>query len=240
MSKNTKLPNKSKKYSANFMKIQGVTATKPLLGVKEALELLMSLDQPNYKDGASIELHLNLNINPTKSDQLIRSNVVLPHGTGKKVIVAAFVTPENVEKAKKAGADIAGGEDLINTIKQEGKINFDKAVAQPEMMKNLPPIARILGVAGVMPNPKTGTVGPNIEEMVGLLKAGKVDYKNDKSGNVHIICGKLNKNFNIDKLVENVEAALTSVEKAKPEVIKKKFINSAYLTTSQSPSVRIR
>jgi large subunit ribosomal protein L1 len=231
--------NRSKKYRSNLQKIKEALGQKEGLTPEEALDVLLSLDKPNFKEGPMVELHVKLNINPTKSDQLIRSSVTLPHGTGKKVVVAAFVNPENVEKAKKAGADIAGSEDLIEEIKKTQNINFDKAVAEPDMMKKLPAIARTLGTAGVMPNPKTGTVGEDLEGMIGKIKAGKVDFKNDKTANLHIVCGKINDKFDKQKLLENVQAAIEAVEKSKPEAIKKKFILSMYLASTQSPSIKI-
>lgn len=242
MSTNTKtlkIQGKSKRYSANA-DIIATETNNCVVSVEKAVETLMKLENPKFSDGVSVELHLKLNINPTKSDQLIRSSVVLPHGTGKSVKIAAFVTPQNEALAKKLGATRVGGEDLINEIKESGKVDFDIAIAQPELMKALPPIARILGTAGVMPNPKTGTVGDNIEEIINTILAGKVDYKNDKSGNVHIIVGKINSKFDTAKIVENVNQALESVEKAKPDVIKKKYILSAHLATTMSPSVKIR
>jgi len=243
MSKNTKLtklPGRSKKYSANIQKINAATDNnKKLLDLEEAVKLLMDLDQPNFKDGASTEIHFKLNIEPTKSDQVVRSSVVLPHGTGKKIVVAAFVTPEMEKEALASGADIVGGEDLIEKIKKDEKVTFDKAIAQPEMMKKLPAIARILGVAGVMPNPKTGTVGDNISEMVKTFKAGRVDYKNDKTGNLHFVFGKINKEFSQEKLVENAKAAIDSVQKSKPEAVKKRYINSIHICSTNSPSIKI-
>ncbi len=228
----------SKKYQANFNKIQEALNGQSLLPVDKAVDILFKLDQPNFKEGPMVELHFKLNINPTKSDQLVRGNVVLPNGTGKKVKIAAFVSPENVERAKKAGAAIVGSDELIEEIKNTGQINFDIAIAEPEMMKKLPAIARILGTAGVMPNPRTGTVGENLEEIINLIQAGKVDYRNDKSSNIHIPCGKINKDFSPAKILENVRAAIDSVEKAKPESIKK-YILSAHLAATQSPSIRI-
>lgn len=243
MSKNTKLtklPGRSKKYSANSLKINAATDNnKKLLDLETGIKLLMELDQPNYKEGPSVELHFKLNIEPTKSDQIVRSSVALPHGTGNKIIIAAFVTPEMEKEALASGADIVGGEELIEKIKKEEKINFDKAIAQPEMMKKLPAIARILGVAGVMPNPKTGTVGDNIAELVKTFKAGRVDYKNDKSGNLHIVFGKINKEFTLEKLLDNAKAALDSVQKSKPEAVKKRYINSIHICSTNSPSIRI-
>jgi large subunit ribosomal protein L1 len=234
----TKIKGRSKKYSSNVTKIAEATKSE-VVTIQKAVETLYTLDHPNFKDGSSVELHVKLNINATKSDQFVRGNLVLPHGTGKKLIIAAFVTEGNIELAKKAGADIVGSDELIDEIKNSGKINFDIAVAEQEMMKKLPAIARLLGTAGVMPNPKTGTVGDNIEEMISLIKKGKVDFKNDKSGNVHVLCGKINKDFDIQKIVENVTAAFEAIEKSKPEAVKKKFVVSAYLACSMSPSVKI-
>jgi large subunit ribosomal protein L1 len=233
-----KIKGRSKKYSSNVAKIAELTKNETVT-IQKAVETLYSLDHPNFKDGSSVELHVKLNINPTKSDQFVRGNLVLPHGTGKKLTIAAFVTEGNIELAKKAGANIAGSDELIEEIKNTGKINFDIAVAEQEMMKKLPAIARLLGTAGVMPNPKTGTVGDNIEEMITLIKKGKVDFKNDKSGNVHVLCGKLNSEFTIEKIVENVTAAFEAIEKSKPEAVKKKFVVSAYIACSMSPSVKI-
>ena len=236
-----KLNNRSRKYSANFALIQdAIKANKTeIFSVESAVTTILSLEQPAFKDGSSLEIHFKLNINPTKSDQLVRNSVVLPHGTGKKVIVAAFVNPENADLAKAAGADIIGAEDLIEQIKQSGKVNFDKAIAEPDMMKKLPAIARILGTAGVMPNPKLGTVGTNIEDMIKIIKAGKVDFRNDKTGNVHFLIGKINKSFSQEQLVANVKSAIDAIEKCKPEVIKKKYIGSIHLASTMSPSLRV-
>jgi large subunit ribosomal protein L1 len=237
----TKLNNRSRKYSANFAMIQDAIKSNKteIFTVESAVKTILGLEQPAFKDGSSLEIHFKLNINPTKSDQLVRNSVVLPHGTGKKVIVAAFVNPENADLAKKAGADVVGSEDLIEQIKMSGKVNFDKAIAEPDMMKKLPAIARILGTAGVMPNPKLGTVGTNIEEMIKIIKAGKVDFRNDKTGNVHFLIGKLNKSFTEEQLIANVKSAIDAVEKCKPDVIKKKYIESIYLASTMSPSLRL-
>jgi large subunit ribosomal protein L1 len=236
-----KLNNRSRKYSANFGLIQDAIKSNKteIFSVESAVKTILGLEQPAFKDGSSLEIHFKLNINPTKSDQLVRNSVVLTHGTGKKVIVAAFVNPENADAARKAGADIVGSEDLIDEIKQSGKVNFDKAIAEPDMMKKLPAIARVLGTAGVMPNPKLGTVGTNIEEMIKIIKAGKVDFRNDKTGNVHFLIGKINKSFSVEQLIENVKSAIDAVEKCKPDVIKKKYIASIHLGSTMSPSLRL-
>jgi large subunit ribosomal protein L1 len=229
----------SKKYAANLAKIKEATAGKDKLELKTAVETLFSLEQPKFKDGCMVELHVKLNINPTKTDQNIRSSVSLPNGIGKKITIAAFVTPDKVEAAKSAGATIIGGEELIEEIKTNGSVNFDRAIAVPEMMKKIPAIARILGTAGVMPNPKTGTVGENVEEMIKIILAGKIDFKNDKGGNLHIPCGKINKAFTVETIVQNIQAAIEAIEKAKPEAVKKKLIASAHISSTMSPSIKI-
>ena len=231
--------NRSKKYRANLEKIEKAIGKDAVVSIDKAVETLMSLDQPKFAEGTALELHIKLNINPTRSDQLVRGSVILPFGTGKTVKIAAFVTPENVERAIKAGATVAGSEDLIDQIKNTETTDFDIAIAQPEMMKKLPAIAKILGTRGLMPNPKSGTVGDNIEEIINLIKAGKVEFKNDKSANLHIPCGKLNSSFDLSKLVANVTAAMEAVEKVKPEAVKKKYVISAHLATTQSPSIKI-
>jgi large subunit ribosomal protein L1 len=242
MSKKTIVTEKgSKKYRNNLAKVKQAQeeAKSEVLSPEKAAELLFAFEQPNMKDGPTVEVHFKLNINTTKSDQLVRASVSLPHGTGRKVRIAAFVSPENVEKAKAAGATLVGGDDLIEEIKNTGKLDFDIAIAQPDMMKKLPAIARVLGTAGVMPNPKTGTVGDNVEEMIRLIKAGKVDFKNDKTGNLHIICGKISSEFTVEKIVENLKTIMEAVEKTKPEAVKKKFVESVFVATTFSPSIRV-
>jgi large subunit ribosomal protein L1 len=229
----------SKKYSANIAKIKAAIGGKDKLDLKLAVETLFSLEQPKFKDGAMVELHVKLNINPAKTDQNVRSSVTLPFGIGKKVTIAAFVTPEKVEAALAAGATIAGSDELIEEIKTNGSVNFERAIAMPDMMKKLPAIARILGTAGVMPNPKTGTVGDNIEEIIKEILAGKIDFKNDKGGNLHIPCGKINSAFTVDTIVSNIQAALDAIEKSKPEAVKKKLVASAFISSTMSPSIKI-
>lgn len=225
----------AKKYQTNLAQVE-----KRLYTIEEAVKTLMSMEQPKFKNGTTVELRMKLNIDATKSDQLIRSSVVLPHGTGKEVRVAAFVNAENEKIAKEAGADVIATENYLDEIKKTGKIDFDAAVAEPDMMKKLAPLARILGTAGVMPSPKNGTVGTDIASMVKVLKSGKIDIKNDKGGNLHLVVGKLNKNFDAEKLAKNIKTAIEAVEKAKPEAVKKKLIAGAYLKSTMSPSIQIQ
>jgi large subunit ribosomal protein L1 len=226
----------SKAHKANLSVIKTLGE---VVSVEDAVKTLLSLTHPKFKNGVSVELQMKLNINPTKSDQLIRTSMSLPHGNGKTVKVAAFVTPDNEKVAKAAGADIIGGDELIEEIKKSGKIDFDAAVAEPEMMKKMAPIARVLGTAGVMPSPKNDTVGTDVTAMVKLIKSGKFDVKNDKQGNVHIVIGRINKDFDAVKLVENLVAAMDAIEKAKPEAVKKKLVASAFISATMSPSIKI-
>lgn len=226
----------SKRHAQNLAKVQESTQGK-VISAQAAIDLLLSLQNTKMKD-QSFEFHAKLNIDPTKSDQFVRGSVVLPNGTGKTVRVAAFVTGNKETEAKEAGADLIGGEELINQIKESGKIDFDIAVAEPEMMKKLPVIAKILGVAGVMPSPKTNTIGDNISEMVKLIKAGKVDFKNDKTANIHVMFGK--SSFGAEKLQQNLSTLIETLEKLKPDSVKKAFIKAIHITTVMGPSVRIK
>jgi large subunit ribosomal protein L1 len=231
---------RSKKYLKNREALASLIAKNgsEVFEVEKAVEILQGLEKSNFKIAETVEIHFKLAINPTRSDQLVRSSVVLPNGTGKEVKIAAFVNPQNVELVKKLGVYRAGSDDLIEEIKTSGNVDFDKAIAEPDVMKKLPPIARVLGTAGVMPNPKTGTVGENLEEMINLIKNGKVDFRNDKSGNLHFSVGKLS--FENAKLIANILEAIDAVEKAKPEALKKKYVSSIHICSTMSPSIRIR
>lgn len=203
--------------------------------VEEAVKLLK--ETSTVKFDASVEMHVNLGIDPKKGEQLVRASVSLPHGTGKTVKVAAFVPENEIKKAQDAGADIVGSDALIEEIKKTGKCDFDVAVATPDTMKSLAGIARILGQKGLMPNPKTGTIAPDVTKIIKELKQGRLSYKNDPSGVLHIACGKVS--FSEDQLVANIQALLDSVKKAKPQGIKGTYLKAVHLTTSMGPSVKV-
>lgn len=202
---------------------------------EEAIKLVKETSQVKFD--ASVEVHSKLGIDPKKGEQIIRGSIVLPHGTGKTLKIAAFVSEAGVKEAKEAGADVIGGDELIEEIKKTGKTNFDIAITTPDMMKKLAFIARVLGQKGLMPNPKTGTIGPDIKKMVGELKKGKVSYKNDATANVHLSIGKTS--FEDKQLLENFKAFLDSLKKAKPQSMKGTYIRSLYLTSSMGPSVKV-
>ena len=203
--------------------------------VDEALEILEKF--PKKKFDESVEVHVNLNINPSKTDQQIRGTVNFPNGTGNTKRIAAFTATQE-SAAKKAGADIVGGEDLIEKIATSKQIDFEVAVATPEMMPKLGKIARILGPKGLMPNPKTETVGPKIEVMIEGLKKGKASFKSDNGGNVHQIVGK--RSFSKEQLKENIGFLLDVLQANKPAAAKGKLIKSMSISSSMSPSITIK
>lgn len=184
----------------------------------------------------SVEVHVRLAINPTKSDRQARGVAELPHGTGKKVKVAVFTSTQKKE-AKAAGADVVGAEELIDKVKSSGKIDADIAIATPEMMPRLATIAKILGPKGLMPNPKNQTVTEKVKEVIESLKKGRADFKNDNSGNVHQVIGKIS--FDVEKLEENFKAFIEALRKSKPEAIKGKFIKNISVCSTMGKSVRI-
>lgn len=203
--------------------------------ITEAIKL--AKETSKVKFDASLEVHARLGIDPKKGDQIIRGSVVLPHGTGKAVKIAAFVTDDKKDAAKNAGADIIGNEDLIEQIKKTSKTDFDIAVTTPDMMPKLAVVAKILGQKGLMPNPKAGTIGPDIAKMIEELKKGKVSYKNDAQANIHILIGKVS--FDDDKLKENFITFLDSLKKSKPQSLKGTFIKNMSISTSMGPGIKV-
>jgi len=184
----------------------------------------------------SVEAHFRLDIDPKKSDQQVRGVAILPNGTGKSVKIVVFTTTQKKE-AEAAGAELVGGEELIDKIKSSGKIDADAAVATPEMMPRLATIAKILGPKGLMPNPKSQTVTPKVTEVIEALKKGRADFKNDNSGNIHQAIGKVS--FDSAKLEENFKSLLEAIRKAKPEGAKGKFIKGIAVCSTIGKSVRI-
>ena len=199
--------------------------------------LALVKETSTVKFDASVEAHLKLGLDTKKSDQQIRSTVNLPHGTGKSKKVAAFVGSNDEKAAKAAGADFIYGEEEIKKIKDTGKIEFDIAVATPEMMPKLAVAAKVLGPKGLMPNPKTDTVGKDIAKLITELKRGKASFKNDDAGIVHLSIGKVS--FSVEQLSENYNALLDALKKAKPPSAKGIFFKSIHLTSSMGPSVKV-
>lgn len=203
--------------------------------IAEAIKLVK--EHATAKFDETIEIHVRLGIEPRKSDQQIRATAELPHGTGKKRVIAAFVGPNDEAAAKAAGADLVLGEEDIKEIQTTGKIAFDLAVATPEMMPKLAPAARVLGPRGLMPNPKTDTVNPDVKKMIDALRGGKITLKNDNTANLHQPIGK--KSFDDTKLVENYSALIDALKKNKPSSSKGVFLKEVYVASTMGPSVRV-
>jgi len=201
--------------------------------ISDALSLCQKLSKTKFD--ASVEVHFRLGIDPKKGDQQIRSAVSLPHGTGKNIIVAAFTEKE--KEAKEAGADLVGSEDLIAEIKKTEKTDFDVAVAEPAMMKNLGQIAKILGTRGLMPSPKNETVTDKIIETIKELKKGKISFKNDSTSNVHVIIGKVS--FKKEALLENYQTMLYTIKKVKPSGSKGVYIKNISINSTMGSGIKV-
>lgn len=205
--------------------------------MEEAVKLVKS--NANAKFDETVELHFRLGIDPRHSDQQIRTTVMLPNGTGKTVRVLAFVDEGEESIATEAGADIIGTDEVIAQIRDNGWLEFDTAVATPPMMRKIGPIARILGPRGLMPTPKAGTVVQSDElgRVIGELKAGRVEFRNDKTANLHIPVGKAS--FTEEALLENINAIVSTVQAAKPDSQKGVYIRRVVLTSTMGPGVRV-
>ncbi|MBN1585608.1 50S ribosomal protein L1 [Candidatus Uhrbacteria bacterium] len=209
---------------------------KKTYGPDEAIELAQRTS--NTKFDSSIEVHVLLGIDPKKSDQLVRSTVALPHGTGKTKRIAVFTSqPDKEKEAKESGADLIGGEDLIAEIAQKGKIEFDVAVATPELMPKMAKIAKILGPRGLMPSPKNETVTPNVKKTVEELRKGKVAFKNDDTANIHQVIGRAS--FKKEQLIENYAALMDALRKAKPSASKGTYIKQVSIASTMGPGIRV-
>jgi large subunit ribosomal protein L1 len=202
--------------------------------VAEAMATLKDLKSANFDE--TVEIALNLNVDPRHADQMIRGSVVLPNGTGKTVRVAVFAKDAKADEAKAAGADVVGSTDLIESI-QAGNIDFDIVISTPDMMGVLGKVARILGPKGLMPNPKTGTVTMDVAKAVENAKGGQVNFRVDKKGNIHAGIGKVS--FSEDAIKENFITLVNTINKAKPASAKGKYITNAAVSLTMSPSITL-
>jgi large subunit ribosomal protein L1 len=224
------MPKKGKKYLAAAKKVEGIEA----VSIEEAVKLLKETSITKFD--SSCEIHMKLGIDPTHADQLVRSTVALPHGTGKQIRVIAFVNDDRVKEAKDAGATKAGLDDLIEEV-SKGFLDFDVAVATPDVMKNLSKIAKILGTKGLMPNPKAGTVTPELAKTISEIKKGRVEYRTDKLAQIHQIFGKVS--FSEDQLKENFKALLKAIVDSKPATVKGSYITNISVATTMGPGIRL-
>src|SRR5713101_2140590 len=218
-----------KKYEAAKKQLPGKPCT-----LEEAIPLARKIRYAGFDE--TMELALLLGVDPKHADQLVRGTVVLPHGTGTSKRVLVIATGEKIKEAEKAGADHVGGPEMVQKI-QEGWLDFDAIVATPDTMKDVGKLGKILGPKGLMPNPKTGTVTFDVAKAVQEIKAGKVEFRVDKTSIIHVPLGRTS--FEEKKLLENARALVAAVMRAKPPTAKGKYLRSAYLSTTMSPSIRL-
>jgi len=206
--------------------------------VGEAFQLLTSLAKENAKRNydESVDVVFRLGIDPKKADQMIRGSVAMPNGTGKDVRIAVFAQGEAATAAREAGADIVGADELVTEV-EKGMMDFDLVIASPDMMAKVGRLGKALGPRGLMPNPKTGTVTPDVAKAVGEFKSGKVEYRTDRDGNVHVRIGKAS--FAPDALSQNFAAVLDELQRAKPASSKGKYIKNVSTSTTMGPGIRI-
>ncbi len=222
------------KRSKNYKAAKELLKEKESYNLEEAVSLLLQTAKTKFD--SSCEVHMNLGIDPKQADQALRGTMNLPHGTGKKLKVAAFVPEDKIKEAKDAGAIEAGADELIEKV-NDGWSDFDIAVATPDMMKNIGKVAKILGQKGLMPNPKSGTVTPEPGKIIEELMKGKIEYRNDKLGNLHNIFGKVS--FGEAKLKENLESYIKKIMEIKPSGVKGTYIKSITLTTTMGPGIKL-
>ena len=221
---------RSKRYKENKKNIVEIKTT----SLDNAIKSFKNNKATKFDETLDVSVMLNKEKN--KGEGLSRGYVQLPNGTGKKIQIAVFATGEKVKEAKDAGADIVGNEDLIKDIK-DGKINFDVAIATPDMMKDIAIIGEKLGPLGIMPNPKTGTITDNLSKTIKNIKKGQIQFKSEKNAIVQAGIGKLS--FYEENLILNFKELINAINKSKPDSIKGKFINKVYLSTSMGPSIRV-
>lgn len=216
--------------------MQKLTEKRPTeaLSIPEAVTALQAFDGTKFDQ--SVEVAMRLGVDHTQADQIVRGSIVLPHGIGREQRVVVFAKGDKADEARAAGADEVGDDDLAKKI-LGGWTDFDCCIAAPDMMKIVGPLGRVLGPRGLMPSPRAGTVTPDVAKTVGEYKAGKVEFRNDKGGNIHAIVGKLS--FDSKNLTENVQAFVDLIVSMKPNSIKGSYVRSVHISATMSPSVRI-
>ena len=223
-----------KKQSKRFQAASKLADKTRVYTLKDAVAVLKSFPKTRFDE--SVEVAFHLRVDTKKSDHMIRGTVVLPHGTGKKVRIAVFCRGEAEKEAKEAGADIIGAQELIDKV-AGGWMDFDCVVATPEMMRDLSKLGKVLGPRGLMPSPKTGTVTQNVTQAIKDLKAGKVEFKVDKQGGIHVAVGKIS--FTEPQINENALTLIETIKNARPASVKGEFIKSVSVSTSMGPGLKV-
>ena len=224
------MANRGKKYLQAAKKVE----REKTYSLIEAAELLKETGTAKFDETADIAIKLG--VDPRKADQMVRGTVLLPHGTGKEVKILVFAKGEKEQEAKDAGADFVGADDMVEKVKG-GWLDFDKAVATPDMMGVVGKVARVLGPRGLMPNPKVGTVTFDLKETIGDLKKGKVEFRTEKGGILHVPVGRVS--FDKEKLCENIQALLDTVNKLKPLSSKGQYLKNIVLSSTMGPGIKI-
>ena len=223
--------NSSKKYKAAAATIDPTRA----YGLEDGIGLLCAAESRNFDE--SVDIAINLGVDPKHADQMVRGAIVLPHGTGKSARILVFAKGAKEKEAQEAGADYVGGEDLAKKIQSEGWLEFERVIATPDMMSVVGRLGKVLGPRGLMPNPKLGTVTMDVAQAVSEQKAGKVEYRVDKTGIIHVSIGK--KSFEPSQLLDNAQALLDAVIKAKPASSKGVYLKKISVSTTMGPGIRI-
>lgn len=223
------------KQGKRYLSIKNQIDNSKLYDVEEGINLLTTSAKAKFDE--TVELHIRLGVDGRNADQQVRGVVVLPNGTGKKVRVLVIAKGDKAKEAEEAGADIVGAEDVVAKIASENWLDFDVCITTPDMMGVVGRIARVLGPKGLMPNPKSGTVTMDVKKAINDVKAGKVEYRLDKTNNVHVVIGKVS--FGTDKLVENYNTVVNAIIKAKPAAAKGQYIKNVAVATSMGPGVKL-
>ena len=225
------MPQRGTKYEDASKRYDRQTLHSPV----EALDLLKSLAPAKFDE--TVELAVRLGVDPRRADQIVRGTVALPAGTGKNVRVAVFAAGPAAAEAREAGADVVGADDLVNRVQTEGFLDFDVAIATPDLMGQVGRLGRVLGPRGLMPNPKTGTVTTDVGKAVTEFKGGRVEYRTDKFGNVHVPLGKVS--FDRKALLENFRAVLDELQRVKPAAAKGRYLRSITVASTMGPGIKI-
>lgn len=224
----------SRKVSKNVAKARAAVEPRPY-ALQEAIPLLQKVKFAKFDE--TVDVTLRLGVDPRHADQMVRGTVILPHGLGKTKKVAVIAAGERLREAEAAGADIVGGEELVEKIQKESWTDFDALVATPDMMRSVGRLGRVLGPRGLMPNPKTGTVTNDVAAAVKEIKAGKIEYRTDRTALVHVPVGKIS--FPVEKLAENAMAVIASVVRAKPSGAKGKYVKGITLSSTMGPGISL-
>ena len=223
-----------KKSGKNITKVRQAVEKRPY-PMQEAVTLLQKVKYAKFDE--TVEITMRLGVDPKHADQMVRGTVVLPHGLGKSKKVLVIASGDKIKEAEAAGADFFGGEEMVEKINKENWTDFDALIATPDVMKSVGRLGKVLGPKGLMPNPKTGTVTFDVGKAVQEVKAGKVEFRTDKTALVHVPVGKIS--FTPEKLIDNATTVITSVVKAKPTVAKGKYVKGCYLSSSMGPGISI-